>query len=137
MRLWILPIAAICAFSLGCNKTPEGGTPQTKASFKLSLPTSAMTTAKEIKQGTSETYEASLDRGSEFKKDVKLTVEAPKQLDIKLTKQEVKASDSDTKFSITVTAAKDAPIGEHTIKITGTPAEGSPTAGEFKVKVTG
>jgi len=111
MRLWILPIAALVGFVVGCNKSPEGGTPQSDSSFKLSLPA-----------GT---------------KDVKLTVEAPKQLDIKLTKQEIKASDPDTKFSITVTAAKDAPIGEHTIKIVGTPSEGSPTAGEFKLKVTG
>jgi uncharacterized membrane protein len=133
MRHWILPIAAFVGFAVGCNKSPEGGTPQTDANFKLSLPAGT----KDIKQGTAETYDASIDRGSAFKKDVKLTVEAPKQLDIKLTKQEIKASDPDTKFSITVTAAKDAPIGEHTIKIVGTPAEGSPTAGEFKVKVNG
>ena len=133
MRFWILPVAALVAFMVGCNKSPEGGTPQTDASFKLSLPAGT----KDIKQGTAETYDASISRGSAFKKDVKLTVEAPKQLDIKLTKQEIKASDPDTKFAITVTAAKDAPIGEHTIKIVGTPADGSPTAGEFKVKVNG
>jgi uncharacterized membrane protein len=133
MRLWILPIAAFVGFAVGCNRSPEGGTPQTDASFKISLP--AVT--KDIKQGTAETYDASISRGSAFKKDVKLTVEAPKQLDVKLTKQEIKASDPDTKFSITVNAAKDAPIGEHTIKIVGTPSEGSPTSGEFKVKVNG
>ena len=133
MRFWILPVAALVGFVVGCNKSPEGGTPQTDASFKLSLPVGT----KDIKQGTAETYDAHIDRGSQFKKDVKLTVEAPKQLDIKLTKQEIKASDPDTKFAITVTAAKDAPIGEHTIKIVGTPSEGSPTAGEFKVKVNG
>lgn len=132
MRLWILPIAVLTAFALGCNKSPEGGTAGTPASFKLSLP--ALT--KDIKQGTTETYEASVDRGSAFKEDVKLKVDVPSKIEAKLTKDEIKGSDGDTKFSITVTAAKDAPIGEHEIKVTGTPAKGSAVTHSFKVKVT-
>jgi hypothetical protein len=134
MRLWILPFAALIGFTVGCNKSPEGGTAGTAASFKLSLPA----TTKDVKQGTSETYEGSIDRGSEFKKDVKLKVDAPDKVEVKLTKDTIKASETDTKFSITVTPAKDAPAAEHTIKITGTPdGGGSATVGEFKIKVTG
>lgn len=134
MKHWslILPLAALCGFLVGCNKSPEGGTAGTNASFKISLP--AMT--KDVKQGTSETFEGSLDRGSEFKKDVVLKVEAPPKVEVKLNKESIKAADADTKFSVIVTPAADAPIGEHTVKVTGTPAGGSPTTGEFKIKVT-
>lgn len=134
MRLWILP-AALVGFLVGCNKSPEGGTPGTNASFKLSLPTDLAKLAV-IKQGTNEIYDGSVDRGSDFKKDVKLKVEGPDKLKVKVEPSEIKASSGDTKFKITVEADKDTPVGEHTIKVTGTPADGSPTTGEFKVKVS-
>jgi uncharacterized membrane protein len=133
MRLWILPIAALIGFSLGCNKVTEGGTPKTNANVKLSLPVSSV--PKDIKQGDTSTLDASVDRGSEFKKDLKLSVTKPDKVEVKLSKDVVKASE-DTKFQITITPAKDAPLGEQTIKVTGTPdGGGEPTIGEFKVKV--
>ncbi len=137
MRVWYTAAAALVAFGLGCNKSPEGGTPGTNASFKLSLPGGTSSTlAKDVKQGNSESYDASIDRGSDFKKDVKLTVASkPEKIDVKLNKDSIKAGEGDTKFTITVTPAKDAAIGEHEIKITGTPADGQPTSGTFKVKV--
>ncbi len=132
MRVWYITATALLAFGVGCNKSPEGGTPGTNASFKLSLPTS-----KDIKQGDTESFDASIDRGSELKKDVDLKAEAPAKLDVKLNKSSIKAGDGDTKFSITVTPAKDAPLGDHEIKVTGTPAGGgAATTGSFKVKVT-
>jgi uncharacterized membrane protein len=134
MRLWILPLTALFGFAVGCNKSPEGGTPGTLANFKLSLP-SAASTMKDVKQGTSETFDGSIDRGSAFKKDVKLKVEAPAKIDVQLNRDTIKASDGDTKFAITVTPAKDAPVGEHAIKVTGTPEGGTATTGEFKIKV--
>ena len=135
MRLWILPIAALIGFTVGCNKSPEGGTPGTAANFKLSLPTE-VSTLKSVKQGTSESYDGSVERGGDFKKDVKLKVTAPDKIEVKLNKDAIKASDGDTKFTITVTPAKDAPIGDAEIKVTGTPDGGSPTSGSFKIKVT-
>jgi uncharacterized membrane protein len=130
MRLQTLSVVAL-ALVVGCNKSPEGGTPNTKSSFKISLP--VMT--KDIKQGDTLTQEGSLDRGSDFKKDVKLTVTKPDKIEVKLSKDVVKASE-DAKFTITVTPAKDAPLGEHSIKVTGTPeGGGDATSGEFKVKV--
>ncbi|MBN9121723.1 MAG: hypothetical protein J0I06_21720 [Planctomycetes bacterium] len=143
MRLWTLSLAALVGCALGCNKSPEGGTSPDKpagsgSGFKISLPPSAETTTiKTVKQGTSETFSGSIDRGSDFKKDVHLKVEAPAHVEVKLNKDTVKASDADTKFSITVTPDKEAPVGEHTIKVSGTPdGGGSSTSGEFKVKVT-
>jgi len=129
MRALLIP-AALVAFCVGCNQSPEGGTPNTKSSFKLSLPP----ITKDIKQGDTATLEASIDRGSEFKHDVKLSVTKPDKVDVKLSKDTVKASE-ETKFTITVTPAKDAALGEHTIKVTGTPDSGEATTGEFKIKV--
>lgn len=133
MRAWIIPAAALFAFGIGCSKSsPEGGAPGTPNSFKIKVPA----TAKDIKQGTAETVELSIDRGSEFKKDVKLSVSKVDKLDIKLSKDTIKASE-DTKFSIVVTVDGEAALAEHVIKVTGTPdGGGAPTSEDFKVKVT-
>jgi len=142
MRLWILPIAALAGFTLGCNKSPEGGatghstTPSgSTGKFTLDLP--GALASKDVKQGDTRSLDAKVDRGSGFQKDVALKVEAPEKIDVKLDKNTVKASDADTSFKITVTVAKDAPIGEQTIKVTGTPSAGGgePTAGTFKINV--
>jgi hypothetical protein len=134
MRLLILPLAALIGFTFGCtNTSPEGGTPRTKSSFKLDLPRSVP--VKDIKQGDTTTFDASIDRGSEFKQNVKLTVTKPDKIDVKLSKDTIKGSE-DTKFTISVSPAKDAPLGEQTIKVTGTPeGGGEATTGEFKIKV--
>ena len=89
----------------------------------------------DVNEGDTATLDASLDCGSDFKKDVKLSVAKPDKIDVKLSKDVVKASE-DTKFTISVAPAKDAPLGEHVIKVTGTPeGGGEATVGEFKVKV--
>lgn len=133
MRLMTLSLAALAGFMVGCNKSPEGGTPGTNATFKVSLPGPA---SQDVKQGDTRTLDATVERGSDFKKDVALKVEAPPKVEVRLGKDSIKASDGDTKFSIIVSPAKDAPLGEHTVKVTGTPAGGgSATTQEFKVKV--
>lgn len=130
-HLALLIPAALVSFLMGCNQSPEGGAPNTSSNFKLSLPS----VTKDIKQGASESYDGSIDRGSDFKKDVKLAVTKPEKIDVKLNKDMLKASE-DGKFTMTVTPAKDAPLGEHVIKVTGTPeGGGAATTGEFKVKV--
>ena len=134
MRFMTVSLAALAGFVIGCNKSPEGGTPGTNATFKLSLPGPV---SQDVKQGDTRTLEASIERGSDFKKDVALKVEAPAKVEVKLSKDTIKASDGDTKFSIVVSPAKDAPLGDHTVKVTGTPAGGgSATTQDFKVKVT-
>ena len=65
-------------------------------------------------------------------------------LEIKLSKGEgitfdpakiiVKAGDKPD-MQLTITAPKDAAIGEYKVSVTGTPTTGEPTATEFKVKV--
>ena len=143
MRSWIFPVAALAGFAVGCNKSPEGGatghstTPSgAHGNFKLDLPTALA--SKDVKQGDKHTFEGKVERSSDFQKDVTLKAEAPDKIEVKLDKATVKASDADTKFQITVTVAKDAPIGKQTIKITGTPPSGAgqPTHGEFDINVT-
>jgi len=129
MRTWLSLAALSAVFVAGCNKSPEGGTPGTSSSFKISGP--AMTT--NIKQNNKETVKLSIDRKDGFKKDVKLTVAPAKGLKAELNKDMVKASDP-ADFTLTVSADKDAPLGDQVIKVTGTP-EGGGAATTVDVKV--
>jgi uncharacterized membrane protein len=128
----LLSLAAMAALTItGCQQSSEGGTPGTKANFKIEGPV----TGETIKQGEQDTIDLSINRGSDFKKDVKLTVDKPEKIKVDLSKSMVKASE-DEKFTMTVSVDKDAPIGDHVIKVTGTPeGGGSPTHLDVKIKV--
>lgn len=135
MRVWQIAAAAVVAFGMGCNKSPEGGTPGTSSTFKVSLPVAS----QDVKQGDTRTVDGSItDRGSDFKKDVKLKAESTeKKLDVRLTKDTVKADEKDGKFGIELKPAKDTPLGEYDVKVTATPdGGGAATSQTFKVKVT-
>ena len=67
---WLSLAAVSALFVTGCNQSPEGGTPGSKNSFTIKGPS----TTTHIKQNNKETMKLSLDRKSDFKKDVKLTV---------------------------------------------------------------
>ena len=126
----VLSLAALAALTItGCQQSSEGGTPGTKANFKIEGPV----TGETIKQGEQDTIDLSINRGSDFKKDVKLAADAPAKIKAELNKTMVKASE-DTKFTMTVTVDKDAPIGDHIVKVTGTP-EGGGAATHLDVKV--
>ena len=131
MHKW-LSLAAVAALMLiGCNKSPEGGTPGTTSSFKIHGPDLSTT----IKQDNRETVKLSIDRGKDFKKDVKLSVTAPDKIKAELNKDVVKA-DEPTDFTLTITAAKDAPLGDNVLKVTGTPdGGGTATSVDVKIKV--
>jgi len=129
MRTW-LSLAALSAILFsGCTMSSEGGTPGTKASFKIEGPL----TSETLKQGNQDTVKLSLSRGSDFKKDVKLKAEAPDKIRAELSKTMIKASE-ETDFTMTISADKEAPIGDHIVKITGTP-EGGGAATHLDVKV--
>lgn len=129
MRTWLSLAALSAIFVAGCNQSPEGGTPGSKNSFKINGPT--MTT--HIKQNNKESMKLSLDRKSDFKKDVKLTVAPPAGLKAELNKDMIKASDPED-FTLTISADKDAPLGDQVVKVTGTP-EGGGAATTVDVKV--
>jgi uncharacterized membrane protein len=131
MRI-LLSLAALTAFAItGCQQSSEGGTPGTKSSFKIEGPV----TGETIKQGSQDTFKLSLNRGSDFKKDVRLKADAPDKIKAELSKSLIKASE-ETDFTMTVSVDKEAPIGDHVVKVTGTPeGGGSATTLDVKVKV--
>lgn len=140
MRRSTLGCAAVALAALvGCNESPRGGGTGTaagrdagRASETFTIKAPAMATT--IKQGDQHTVKLTIDRGSDFKKAVALKVDAPKGLEVVLQPGNVKPSDPE-EVTATVKVADDAPIGDHVVKVTGTPESGATTAVEFKVKV--
>ena len=133
-RLFMAAAVLIAAGLIGCNQSPPGGktskdTPR-KATFDIKAPPLSTT----IKQGDTQTVKLTLDRGKDFKEDVTLSVDAPEGLKVELDPKTVKASDSET-VTAKVSAAKDAAVGDHTVKVTGKPQTGDSTSVDFKVKV--
>jgi uncharacterized membrane protein len=123
-------VAAAVLVSAGCNNSSTGGHTGTNDSFKLKAPAMATT----LKQGDRETVTVTLDRGSNFKQNVKLDATAPSGLKVDLANKTVNSSDK-ADVAVTVEADKTAPVGEHVVKITGTPETGAATTVDFKVKV--
>jgi uncharacterized membrane protein len=123
-------VAAAVLVSAGCNNSSTGGNAGTSDSFKLKAP--AMAT--NLKQGDRETVTVTLDRGTDFKQNVKLEATAPKGLKVDLANSTVNKADK-ADVAVTVEADKTAPIGEHVVKITGTPETGAATSVDFKIKV--
>lgn len=114
----------------GCNHSPEGGTPGTSSSFTISAPTITTT----IKQDNKESVKLNLNRGTDFKKSVKLTVTAPDKIKADLSKDTIAASDPG-EVMLNISVAKDAPLGDQVIKVTGTPDGGAATSVDVKIKV--
>lgn len=132
---WLVAGAFLLGCGFGCNKSPEGGTPNSSSSFTIKAPA----TSTSIKQDAREPVKLTLDRSKDFHKDVKLKAESTdSKIKVELDKDMIKASDaSPADFHVTVTPAKDAPVGDHKVKVTGTPeGGGAATTVEFTVKVT-
>lgn len=132
--------AALTFGAIGCgNKSPEGGQPGTHNSFTISAPsgTASSMTAPEIKQDTPRTIELTVKAEKEFSgKRVSLKAEAPAGLQAEVKPASVDlAAGQEQKIQLVVHATKDAPAGEATIKVTGTPEKGNPTTDNVKVKV--
>ena len=130
--LTLVAAGLIAAFGgIGCNKSPEGGVTGTKNSFKVTAPTLPLM----LKQGDKQTVTVTLDRESGFQQTVKLDAQAPKGLKADFDMKSVKASDAKD-VSLSITADKDAALGDHVVKVTATPDTGSATTVDIKVTVT-
>jgi uncharacterized membrane protein len=115
----------------GCQSAgPRGGGVSRDEGFKIAVPT--FETA--VKQGELQTVVVSIQRGEYFKRDVKLQIKASKGIGVAPTNIMVNASDKPD-VQLTVTASKDAALGDYRVYVTGTPATGQPTSAEFKVQV--
>jgi uncharacterized membrane protein len=131
MRKYLSLTAIAALMFVGCNNSPEGGTPGTSSSFTMSAPTMSTT----IKQDNKESIKLTVNQGSDFKKSITLTAVAPEKLKAELSKTTIAPSDpSDVMLNVSV--AKDAPLGDATIRVTGTPeGGGASTSVEVKIKV--
>lgn len=116
--------------SAACNRSPEGGTPNTDNSFRL-------TTAPgdtNLKPGEEKTVVINVSRDSAFTQAVTLKADSQSpKIDARIDKTKMEAGDK--QVTLTVKAAADAPRGNHIIKVTGTPATGAPTSLDVKVDV--
>jgi uncharacterized membrane protein len=119
----------LAAVSRGTD-SPKGGSVGKGEGFKIDVPT----LDTKVKPGEIQTVTIKLQRGESFKQDVKLQIEAAKGISIDPAKVLVKAGDKPD-VQLTITAPKDAALGEYIVSVTGTPETGEPTSVEFKVKV--
>jgi uncharacterized membrane protein len=132
--------AVLALIPVGCgNRSPEGGQPGTNNTFTISAPsgTASSMTAPTVAQNTDRTIDLTVKANKEFDgKKVALKAEAPKGLHAEVKPASVDlAANQEQKIQLLVHAEKDAPAGEFTIKVTGTPEKGNPTTDNVKVKV--
>ena len=114
------------------SDSPLGGSTLKGEGFKISVPTFDT----KVKQGEIQNITISLGRGESFKQDVTLEIKLPngKGLTFEPAKVIIKAGDKPD-MQLTITASKDAALGEYIVSVTGTPAIGEPASVEFNVKV--
>jgi uncharacterized membrane protein len=129
ITIMIVLTLVLTAVSNGAD-SPKGGSVVKGEGFKIDVPTFDV----KVKQGETQTITIKLQRGESFKQDVKLQIAAAEGISIEPTKVTVKASDS-PEVALTITAPKEAALGEYKVSVTGTPTTGEPTSVEFKVKV--
>ena len=87
-----------------------------KNEFRINTHTMFMSPT--LKQGDTRELKITLKRGTEFKDDVALTADAPKGLEVKFPDSTISASEKED-VAMSVTVAKDAPLGKQDIKVTG------------------
>jgi uncharacterized membrane protein len=142
-KLFTLMAAALLLGNVGCNtESTPGGPGATRPSdrpaltqgdntFTLDVPN----TETDLKQGETKTITLGINRGTNFKQDVKLKFSGePNGVKVTAMGSEIKADAKNTQ--VTIEAAKDAALGEHTITVTGTPAkEGPPATSKFQIQI--
>ena len=115
---------------VGCKKSEEGGRAGNET-FRVVVPAMSAT----VKQGEVQTVRVSVERGEGFKQGVKLEMKAPTGLQVDPQSTMVNPGDKGD-VQLTITAAKDAPLGDQKIMVKGTPDKGEPADTEFKVTVS-
>ncbi len=121
----------VAAALTGCTKSSEEGGRAGNDTFRIGVPA----LATDIKQGELQTVRLTLERGGGFKQRVKLEVKAPAGIEVDPKDATVQPGDKG-EVQLKITAAQDAPIGEHKILVKGTPDKGEPTETEFKITVS-
>ena len=114
------------------SESPQGGSALKGEGFKIAVPK----LDTKIKQSEVKSVTISLERGESFKQDVTLEIKLSKGEGITFdpAKVIVKADDK-ADVQLTITAPKDAALGEYKVSVMGTPTTGESTSVEFNVKV--
>ena len=108
----------------------SGDADKAAGTFKLKGPL----LSPSVEQGKKEVVSLTVDKDDNFKHGVKLDIVAPKGLKVDASSKNVAAGDKG-EVQLTIEAEKDAPLGEHNVKITGTPDMGAATTLDKKEKV--
>ena len=122
-------LGLVCA-AFGCTRSQPGGGPDKASQFTINGPA----TSTSIKRGETNTVALTVNRGSDFKQDVKLKVEAPAGVLVEPSSLVVKSGEKGD-VNIKVAVATDATPGEHVIHVTGTPDTGKVTTLDLKLSV--
>jgi uncharacterized membrane protein len=117
--------------SIGCNKSPEGGTPGTENSFKLA----GSTIPSAIKQGDSESTKVTVERGKDFHQSVRLEAKAPDKVHATLDRNLVKDGESPD-VNVRIHPNEDAAPGDYKVLVSASTDNGKSTNLELTVKVT-
>ena len=131
MSKLLMGVLIAAAALMGCSKSSEKGGGAGSDTFKIVVPT--MT--GNVKQGELQTVRVTLERGDGFKQKVKLELKAPAGIEVDPKDATVQPGDKG-EVQLKISAAKDAPLGEHKIMVKGTPDKGEPTETEFKITVS-
>jgi len=126
----IVMTLALAAIS-GCQSSSlRGGGMTEDVGFKILVPTGDT----DVKQGEVRNVTISLRRGENFKRGVKLEIQASEGISVAPTEIFVKGSESpDVQLRIATT--KDTALGAYLVTVKGTPRTGEPTSTAFTVKV--
>jgi uncharacterized membrane protein len=114
----------------GCRSTvsPQGGILPQDKEFTIAVPTHST-----VKQGESIPVNISLNRGSFFKRNVQLEINA-EGIGVTPTEVLIKASEK-PEAQLQIAAPRDAALGEYRVYVNATPSSGKTTSTEFTVKV--
>ena len=103
--------------------------------FKLRGPGLLGASGVTLKQGEKKEIKVSVSRSPDFKEGVRLQAKnAPKGLTVLPAKPGIPAGDD--QVTVTVEAAKDAPLGSHMVDLVGTPENGKGPEQTLQLKVT-
>jgi outer membrane lipoprotein-sorting protein len=139
MKHTICGLLMSSVFVLGCQKESSQGGPGAQMDDIQKESTNVFTLkvpklVAKIKQGQEEKVAVSINRGKTFDQTVKLTFDLPKGVEVTPGDAELKPGQTQREFSFK--AMKGADVGQHAVKVTGTPESGPPTSVSFTLQIT-
>ncbi len=124
---WLLTAVALA----GCTKASEKGGTAGNETFRVVVPA----VATQLNAGETKTVQVSLDRGAGFHQAVRFTVRPPAGLTVDVAEFTVQPADKG-EVQMSVTAAVDAPLGDHVVPVSAKPDKGEIVETQFKVTVS-